>query len=166
MTPQEESMLNDLVGRVEQTQLTEKDPEAERLLEQRLGPNPNALYILAQTVLVQKYALEQAQAQINQLRQQAPPPPARATSFLGNLLGHHDPAPPPPLPPPPAPGYGAPGGPGPREGYGSDFRERCAGVHHEAEELRHRLEREGDPADRARIEGRLRELHEQEERCR
>jgi uncharacterized protein len=108
MTPQEESMLNDLVGRVEQTQLTEKDPEAERLLEQRLGPNPNALYILAQTVLVQKYALEQAQAQINQLRQQAPPPPARATSFLGNLLGHHDPAPPPPLPPPPAPGYGAP----------------------------------------------------------
>jgi hypothetical protein len=65
-----------------------------------------------------------------------------------------------------APGYGAPGGPGPREGYGSDFRERCAGVHHEAEELRHRLEREGDPTDRARIEGRLRELHEQEERCR
>jgi len=63
-----------------------------------------------------------------------------------------------------APGYGAPGGPGPREGYGSDFRERCAGVHHEAEELRHRLEREGDPTDRARIEGRLRELHEQEER--
>ena len=78
MTPQEESMLNDLVGRVEQTQLTEKDPEAEQLLVQRLGRNPNALYILAQTVLVQKYALEQATAQINQLRQQAQaPPPAR-----------------------------------------------------------------------------------------
>ena len=60
MTPQEESMLNDLIGRVEQTQLTEKDPEAEQLLLQRLGRNPNALYILAQTVLVQKYALEQA----------------------------------------------------------------------------------------------------------
>jgi hypothetical protein len=111
MTPQEESMLNDLVGRVEQTQLTEKDPEAEQLLLQTLGRNPNALYILAQTVLVQKYALEQATAQINQLRQQsqALPQPAHATSFLGSLLGHRDPAPPPPpQTPPPPPGYGAP----------------------------------------------------------
>jgi hypothetical protein len=113
MTPQEESMLNDLIGRVEQTQLTEKDPEAEQLLLQGLGRNPNALYILAQTVLVQKYALEQATAQINQLRQQAQalPQPAHTTSFLGSLLGHRDPAPPPPPPPqapPPPPGYGAP----------------------------------------------------------
>ena len=111
MTPQEEAMLNDLIGRVEQTQLTEKDPEAEQLLVQRLGRNPNALYILAQTVLVQKYALEQATSQINQLRQQAqaPPQPAHTTSFLGSLLGHRDPAPPPPPPPPapPPPGYGA-----------------------------------------------------------
>jgi uncharacterized protein len=110
MTPQEESMLNDLIGRVEQTQLTEKDPEAEQLLVQRLGRNPNALYILAQTVLVQKYALEQATSQINQLRQQAQAPPqsSHSTSFLGSLLGHRDPAPPPPPPPaPPPPGYGA-----------------------------------------------------------
>ncbi len=109
MTPQEESMLNDLIGRVEQTQLTEKDPEAEQLLAQRLGRNPNALYILAQTVLVQNYALEQATGQINQLRQQsqALQQPAHATSFLGSLLGRRDPAPPPQAPPPP-PGYGAP----------------------------------------------------------
>ncbi len=113
MTPQEESMLNDLIGRVEQTQLTEKDPEAEQLLLQRLGRNPDALYILAQTVLVQKYALEQATGQINQLRQQSQAiqqQPAHTTSFLGSLLGHRDPAPPPPPPqaPPPPPGYGAP----------------------------------------------------------
>jgi uncharacterized protein len=107
MTPQEEAMLNDLIGRVEQTQLTEKDPEAEQLLNQRLARNPNALYILAQTVLVQKYALEQATGQLNQLRaQELQPQPARATSFLGGLLGHHDPAPPPSAAPPP-PGYGA-----------------------------------------------------------
>lgn len=104
MTPQEQQMLNDLIGRVEQTQLQEKDPEAEQLLNQRLGRNPDALYILAQTVLVQKYALEQAQAQLSQLRQQAAQP-AKSTSFLGSLLGHHE-APPPP-PPPPAPGYGS-----------------------------------------------------------
>ena len=102
MTPQEQSMLNDLIGRVEQTQLPEKDPEAEQLLNQRLGRNPNALYVLAQTVLVQKYALEQAQAQLAQLRQQTQPVQQPAhTSFLGNLLGHRDPAPPPPPPPPP-----------------------------------------------------------------
>ena len=108
MTPQEQQMLNDLVGRVNQTQLTEKDPEAEQYLAGTLGRNPDALYILAQTVLVQKYALEQAQAQINQLRQQSQQPiqPTKSGSFLGNLLGHHEPPPPPP--PPPAPGYGAP----------------------------------------------------------
>ena len=113
MTPQEESMLNDLIGRVEQTQLTEKDPDAEQLLNQSLGRNPNALYILAQTVLVQKYALEQATAQLQQLKQQPAQPP-RATSFLGSLLGHRDAAPPPP--PPPAPGYGAPP---PSQGWGT-----------------------------------------------
>ena len=108
MTPQEQAMLNDLIGRVQQTQLTEKDPEAEQLLNGTLGRNPDSLYILAQTVLVQKYALEQAQAQINQLRQQSQQviQPTKSGSFLGNLLGHHE-APPPP-PPPPAPGYGAP----------------------------------------------------------
>ena len=78
--------------------------------------------------------------------------------------------------PQPQPGYGGPRygeqapGYGERRygegGYGSDFRERCAGLHRQAEELRYRLERERDPGDRARIEGRLRELHEQEERCR
>jgi hypothetical protein len=138
MTPQEESMLNDLISRVEQTQLTEKDPEAEQLLNQRLGRNPNALYILAQTVLVQSYALEQAQAQLNQLRQQTQAlqaQPARSTSFLGNLLGHRDPAPP---PPPPQPGYGsspygqpwnqAPsyGPPPPAPGGGSSFLRTAA----------------------------------------
>jgi hypothetical protein len=114
MTPQEESMLNDLIGRVQQTQLTEKDPEAEQLLNQSLGRNPNSLYILAQTVLVQKYALEQAQAQLAQARQlqQTQQQPAHSTSFLGSLLGHRDPVPPPaaapPMPPPPPPpGYGA-----------------------------------------------------------
>jgi hypothetical protein len=138
MTPQEEQMLNDLTDRVLQTRLTEKDPEAEQLLNQKLGRNPDALYILAQTVLVQKYALEQAQGQLHQL-QQASQQPARATSFLGNLLGHHDPAPPPPPPPPPPqPGYGtAPyaqpwsqvpqyGPPPPSSGGGSSFLRTAA----------------------------------------
>lgn len=98
MTPQENSMLQDLVNKVEQTQLTEKDPEAEQMLFETLGRDPDALYKLAQTVLVQNYALNQAKAQIQQLQQQAAPPPqqpARATSFLGSLLGHREPSAPP-----------------------------------------------------------------------
>ena len=139
MTPEEEQMLNDLTDRVLQTRLTEKDPEAEQLLNQKLGRNPDALYILAQTVLVQKYALEQAQAQLQQMQQAPQQQPARATSFLGNLLGHHDPAPPPPPPPPPPqPGYGsapyaqpwsqvpAYGPPPPAPGGGSSFLRTAA----------------------------------------
>jgi hypothetical protein len=122
VTPQEEQLLNSLVERVNKTELQEKDPDAEALLNQGLGNNPDALYIMAQTVLVQNIALEQAKAQVAQLQQQvqqARQQPAHATSFLGNLLGHRDPAPPPPPqptylppqqqgyapPPPPPPGY-------------------------------------------------------------
>lgn len=95
MTPQEEQLLNSLIERVNQTQLQEKDPDAEALLNRSLGVNPDALYILAQTVLVQDIALEQAKAQVVQLQQQAQQPrqPAHATSFLGSLLGHRDPQP-------------------------------------------------------------------------
>lgn len=123
MTPQEAQMLDDLVRKVEGTQLTEKDPDAEALLKDGLARDPDAIYKLAQTVLIQNLALEQAHAQMQQLQQQlAPPqpPPARATSFLGGLL-HRNPAPAHPAPaqpgyeavPPqyaaPQPGYGTPG---------------------------------------------------------
>jgi hypothetical protein len=95
MTPQEQEMLQGLIQRVNQTQLQEKDPDAEEMLNQTLGRNPDALYILAQTVLVQQYALDQAKQQLDQLRQQ----PKRTTSFLGGLLGRDErPAPPPPPP--------------------------------------------------------------------
>lgn len=114
MTPQEEQLLSSLVERVNQTQLQEKDRDAEALLNQGLGRNPDAIYILAQTILVQNIALEQAQAQVGQLQQQAQQvrqQPAHASSFLGSLLGHHDPAPPQQqqyVSPPPPPVYAQP----------------------------------------------------------
>jgi hypothetical protein len=109
MTPQEQEMIGDLIDRVQKTQLAEKDMDAEQMLQQGLGRNPDALYILAQTVLVQKYALEQAQAQLTQAKAQIEqmqqhPEPKHATSFLGSLLGRNDAAAPAP-PPPPAQGY-------------------------------------------------------------
>jgi hypothetical protein len=102
MTPQESDLLNGLIRNIQQTQLSEKDPEAEQLLQQGLGNDADALYILAQTVLVQNLALDQARAQVQQLQQQVTDlqqhanQPSRATSFLGSLLGHNNPAPPPP----------------------------------------------------------------------
>ena len=51
-------------------------------------------------------------------------------------------------------------------GSGSEMRERCIGLHREAEVLRGRMEREWNPVERARTEGRLREVREHEERCR
>ncbi len=91
MTSQEEGMLNDLVRKINSTSLQEKDDDAENLLRNGLGRNPDAMYMLAQTVLVQNIALEQAKQQLTQM-QQAPqaPAPSKATSFLGSLLGHHD----------------------------------------------------------------------------
>src|SRR5579862_6536584 len=86
LTPQEEQLLNSLIDRLNQTTLNEKDPDAEALLKERLAGNPDALYMLAQTVLVQNIALDQARAQVSQLQQQMDqlqqqrPQPAHTTS--------------------------------------------------------------------------------------
>lgn len=110
MTPQEDQLLNGLIDRLNQTALQEKDPDAEALLNQRLAGNPDALYMLAQTVLVQNIALDQAKAQLSQLQQQVQQlqhsQPAHTTSFLGRLLGDRDEQPPtPPQQQASAPGY-------------------------------------------------------------
>jgi len=102
MTPQEQQLLQGLTERINQTVLAEKDTDAEQFLQQSLSRNPDSLYILAQTVLVQQYALDNAKKQLDQARldldqarQQAQQQPKHASSFLGSLLGHDDPAPPP-----------------------------------------------------------------------
>jgi hypothetical protein len=109
MTPQEQQLLQGLTDRVNQTQLTDKDPDAEQFIFQNLGKNSDSLYILAQTVLVQQYALDSATKQLADLKQQltdrnqqleqlqqAQQQPVRHTSFLGSLLGTDTPPPPPP----------------------------------------------------------------------
>jgi hypothetical protein len=121
MTPQEQEMIGDLIDRVQKTQLAEKDMDAEQMLQEGMGKNPDALYILAQTVLVQKYALDQAQAQLTHAKAQIEqmqqhPEPRHATSFLGSLLGRSDA----PAPPPPPQVYSAPPqgyAPQPVQGY-------------------------------------------------
>jgi hypothetical protein len=108
MTPQEQQLLQGLTDRVNQTQLTGKDPDAEKFIFEHLGKNSDSLYILSQTVLVQQYALDNATKQIADLKQQlqqAQQQPAKHTSFLGSLLGNDAPSRPAPPPPPPQPQY-------------------------------------------------------------
>lgn len=68
MTPQEQQMIDGLIERIRNTQVNDKDLDAERYLQQGLAGNPDALYVLAQTVLVQQYGLSQAQQQIQQFQ--------------------------------------------------------------------------------------------------
>jgi hypothetical protein len=125
MTAQEQQMLQGLADRINQTKLAEKDTDAEQLIQETLGRNPDALYVMAQTVLVQEYALNQAQKQNADLRAQLSQAqqPKHATSFLGSLLGRHDEpqpaAPPQPPPPPPMPPQYAGAGVGPGLAYPS-----------------------------------------------
>jgi len=124
MTPQEQQMIDGLVERVRNTPVEDKDLAAEQRLQQGLAGSPDALYVLAQTVLVQQYGLQQAQAQIRQLQEQLSaqqPQAAGGGSFLGRLFGG-GPAQAPPYQPVNNPGYAGYGGPAgypPAGGYGA-----------------------------------------------
>jgi hypothetical protein len=107
MTPQEQEMIDGLVERIRNTQVNDKDLAAEQHLQQGLAGYPDAVYVLAQTVLVQQYGLQQAQQQIqalqsqlDQLRQQQATVPANGGSFLSHLFGSA------PQQPPPQQNYG------------------------------------------------------------
>ncbi|HEY0777067.1 MAG TPA: DUF2076 domain-containing protein [Gemmatirosa sp.] len=130
MTPQEHDVLLPLLDRLRQTRLPNKDADADQLIRQTVQAQPDAPYILAQTVLMQDYALHAAQDRIHALEQQVqqlqrqlqqqppaqPPQSAHGTGggFLSSLFGGHGPA---PAAPAPNPGYGvsAPAAP---YGYG------------------------------------------------
>jgi hypothetical protein len=107
MTQQEEQLLNGLIERVNSTQLQTKDTDAERLLQTRFSQNPDALYILCQTVLVQQFAMEKSQTdlqaareEIERLRQSGNG--EKHGSFLGNLFGLNKEEEPQQAPQPPA----------------------------------------------------------------
>ncbi len=126
MTPQEQEMIDSLITRIRNTQVTDKDAAAEQHLQQGLAGYPDAVYVLAQTVLVQQYGLQQAQTQIQSLqsqlqdaRQQPAQPASSGGSFLSHLFGggsssQQQQAPPQPPPyqpvsnPGPPPQYAAP----------------------------------------------------------
>ncbi len=91
MTPEERQLVSALAQRVKNVPPQQKDPEAEQFIRQLTTERPDTAYILAQTVIMQDFALRNAQSQIEemqrQLSQMAPPAQERPGSFLGGLFG-------------------------------------------------------------------------------
>ncbi|WP_395675245.1 DUF2076 domain-containing protein [Inquilinus sp.] len=124
MTPQERELLTNLVARLKQAPPAEQDQEAVAMVRDLVRDLPDAPYLLAQTVLIQDYALHQAQSRIAELERQAQPQRAGGGgSFLGAIFGSAAPSRPQPAPQQ-APAYTqappayAPAQPGPWGGGG------------------------------------------------
>jgi hypothetical protein len=122
MTPEERQLLSTLAQRVKSTPAQQRDAEADQLLRDLVQQRPDTVYILAQTVLMQDFALRNAQAQIDDLQRQlseAAPPSRGQGSFLPGGMTSAGPSGSVPRvnpwsqpgsrdypPPPPPPGYG------------------------------------------------------------
>ena len=88
MTQDERTMLTDLANKVAQTPPPPRDPEAEEFIRTQIGKRPDALYLMAQTVLIQNLALEQAKRQIQELQARSGQPQSGSSgSFLGQSGG-------------------------------------------------------------------------------
>ncbi|MGA2712253.1 MAG: DUF2076 domain-containing protein [Bryobacteraceae bacterium] len=73
MTEQEQQLISGLAERIRNAPPPQVDRDADDLIRRTIGTRPDALYILTQTVLIQEMALNQAKAQMEQLRQQGAP---------------------------------------------------------------------------------------------
>src|SRR5688500_10332185 len=88
MNEQERQVIESLftrLGEVER-QAPPRDAEAEAFIEGRIRQQPGAPYFMAQTVVMQEYALRQAQQQIEELERQVAQRPAGGGLF-SNLFG-------------------------------------------------------------------------------
>ncbi len=99
MTPQERDVIAGIFDRLKQVSNQPRDPEAERLIAERLAAQPYAPYAMAQAVHVQEQALLNLQARIEQLQQEVEDlrsQPQAQGGFLSGLFGGGaQPSPPP-----------------------------------------------------------------------
>ncbi|MDB5080704.1 MAG: periplasmic ligand-binding sensor protein [Chloroflexi bacterium] len=84
MNSAERALIERLFDKIRQAaaQPTPRDPEAEQLINQNVQRIPGAAYYMAQTLVVQRQALKQAEAQIAQLEQHLGIEPGGQGSFL------------------------------------------------------------------------------------
>jgi hypothetical protein len=94
MTPQERDLLTNLVSRLRQAPAQDIDREAEAMINDLVREKPDTPYVLAQTVLIQDYALHQAQDRIADLEQQLQgQAPKKSGGFLSAIFGGGEPPP-------------------------------------------------------------------------
>lgn len=67
MTPEERQLIQDLFDRMRSYGAPEKDREAEDLIYRSVRANPDAAYLLVQSVLVQEQALQQSDQRVREL---------------------------------------------------------------------------------------------------
>lgn len=99
MTPEERALIDGLFDRMREFGNAPRDAEAEALIARRVAQAPYAPYALAQSVLVQEHALQQAYARVQELEAQVQDAEARAQAasqqaaqpssggFFGGLFG-------------------------------------------------------------------------------
>ena len=94
MTPDEQRMIQDLFQRLGAQGRVAKDMQADRVIQNGLGANPDAGYLLVQTALVYEHQMNEQEArireledQIAQMQQAAAAPATGGGSFLGGRMG-------------------------------------------------------------------------------
>jgi hypothetical protein len=89
MDTQDRQAIEGLFARLADTarQSPERDGEAEAFIRAEIARQPTAPYYMAQTIVVQSYALEAAQARIEELEQELAARPAGGGGLLGGLFG-------------------------------------------------------------------------------
>jgi hypothetical protein len=92
MNPQDKQAIESVFTRLAQVEGTAgpRDGEAEAYIQSKLAAQPGSAYYLAQTVLVQQQALEEAQKKIAALERSTPaqaPAQAQPSSSGGGLFG-------------------------------------------------------------------------------
>jgi hypothetical protein len=94
LTPEDRRAIEGLFDKVAsvENQAPPRDADAEALIAEKTAANPAAPYYLAQTVLMQEFALKQAEERIAELEAQAARRPASGGLF-GGLFGGSSPEP-------------------------------------------------------------------------
>lgn len=89
MDRNDQQAIENLFGKLAEVehQSPPRDAESEAFIRERIARQPGAPYYMAQTVVVQKQALEAAQARIEQLEAQISRAPQSGGGLLGKLFG-------------------------------------------------------------------------------
>jgi len=86
MTEQEKQLITGLADQIKSAPAPQIDRDAYDLILHTIGTRPDALYILTQTVVLQQMALDQAKAQIEELKRQ-PSAPQQGSFLPGGYQG-------------------------------------------------------------------------------